>query len=236
MESVLLNRLKAMSDNLSESERVSYKLLMSLAATTLSPGFEDDRAIEKHDAYSIVSKTLVGLHTYGRPVTENGIAWKGRPAFVTDELLVSLQREAQMLRATATPYRDHTLGHGGQVADNLSTSREMVELVESSVGPVSTTGVASFIFYDQEGQGIPPHVDTDIFALNVLMMLEHDFGPEGRSDLVLFPPNEPKMAVPLEPGEIVIFYAGGIMHGRKPLHAKEKVTILTFGFQPQATL
>ncbi|WP_219848110.1 hypothetical protein [Burkholderia vietnamiensis] len=233
---MLLNQLKRLSSDLTASERMSYKLLMSLAATTLSPGFIEDRALDKHDAYSIVSKVLVGLHTYGKPVTENGIAWKGRPDFVTDELLSNLQHEARRLRATATSYRDHTLGYNGEIANRLATSKEMVELVEAAVGPAIATGVASFIYYDQEGQGIPPHVDTDIFALNILMMLEHDFDHERRSDLVLFPPDGPKTGVHLQPGEIVIFYAGGVMHGRKPLHTNEKVTILTFGFQPQAVL
>ncbi|NJK32240.1 MAG: hypothetical protein HC927_07435, partial [Deltaproteobacteria bacterium] len=92
-------------------------------------------------------------------------------------------------------------------------------------------GVASFLYYD-ERPGIDPHIDTDIFSLNVLLMLEHRQGEGPGSNLVIFPPRAEPQRLDLQPGEIVVMFAGSIAHGRERVSRGEAVSILTFGFHP----
>jgi hypothetical protein len=133
-----------------------------------------------------------------------------------------------MCGSSSTPRRT------SPIANKLATSDELVSLVHEHAGNVSPTGIASFLYYDEPGQGIDPHIDTDIFSLNVLLMLDHQrpAGMDSGSILVMFPPHAEPQQLNLEPGEMVIFFAGSIAHGRKRIQPDESVSILTFGFKP----
>jgi hypothetical protein len=202
----------------------------------LAPKFERPSGGGANSAFGAVTATLARLQPYSARIPANGIVYRGRPEIMTDELLSSLQREARELRPTALPYEEHFLGCGAPVANELAVSPGLVELVKAHAGPVEATGVASFLFYDQEGQGIEPHIDTDVFALNVLTMLRHDVreGQQTRSTLVMFPPNAEPEPIDLQPGGMVIFFAGSVAHGRTKIEAGESVAILTFGFRPRS--
>ncbi len=73
-----------------------------------------------------------------------------------------------------------------------------------------------------------------MFALNVLTMLRHEVpaGQATRSALFMFPPNVDPEPINLAPGEMIIFFAGSIAHGRTRIQEGESVSILTFGFKP----
>ena len=64
-------------------------------------------------------------------------------------------------------------------------------------------------------------------------MLEHKWSAEPPSSLVIFPPHREPERLLLEPGEIVILFAGSIAHGRERMKPGESVAILTFGFHPK---
>ncbi|AHE31602.1 2OG-Fe(II) oxygenase [Burkholderia pseudomallei] len=228
----IVERLLRFNEELNEAERANFQLLLGLAAGGLTPSFE--RPLEKApaEAFDAVCSTLTQLKPYKDRLDGRAIVFRGRPDLMTDELLWRLQEESRQLRHKALRFDEHFLGCGAPIANELAVSPELKALVRSHAGDVDSTGVASFLFYDEPGQGISPHIDTDIFSLNVILMLEHQSGSQDKSALVVFPPGAPPERLHLEPGEMVIFFAGSIAHGREPIKADEAVTILTFGFQP----
>ncbi|OIQ81385.1 hypothetical protein GALL_368500 [mine drainage metagenome] len=225
-------KLDALYETLSPAEKANYKLLMGLAASGLSPSLGPQMPALQAQAFATVAQCLTAFQPYRDRMTANGIAWRGRPDFVTDALLESLQRESAQTRERAYAYDNHYVGAGAPIADKLALSAQLKALVREHAGEVLPTGIASYLYYDREGQGIPPHIDTDIFSLNVLLMLKHVGGGSRRSCLVVFPNPDYSERIDLEPGEIVIMFAGSITHAREPIQAGEQLAILTFGFHP----
>jgi len=226
-------KLDALCQGLSPAEQANYKLLMGLAASGLSPSFDNTKSPDGNiRAFEVVSHCLTSFQPYKDRMTKNGIAWRGRPDFMTDELLASLQKEADETRKVAYAYDNHYVGPGAPIANALALSAELKGLVRLHAGNVQSTGIASYLYYEREGQGIPPHIDTDIFSLNVLLMLKHRGGGARRSCLVVFPSHDYSERIDLELGEIVILFAGSVTHAREYMAADEEVGILTFGFHP----
>jgi hypothetical protein len=235
---LLPEQLERFNEALTPEEQAGFKLILGLAASGLAPQFGQSRTGRGDSTFGAVAATLARMQPYAARIPANGIVYRGRPDILTEEMLTSLQTEARELRPTAQPYEEHFLGCGAPIANRLATSPELLDLVTVHAGPVEATGVASFLFYDEEGQGIDPHIDTDVFALNVLTMLQHEV-PEGQimaSTLFMFPPNAEPEPVNLQPGEMVIFFAGSVAHGRTRIKAGESVSILTFGFKPRVDL
>jgi hypothetical protein len=232
MNSDLAAKLLKFNTQLTEAEKANFKLLLGLAAGGLTPGFHRPEDVREATALDTVADTLAALQPYSKRISRNGVAYRGRPPFMTSALLTSLQEEANALRPSARRFDEHFLGCGAPTANRLAVSDQMCTFVREHAGDVKPTGVASFLFYDEEGQGINPHIDTDIFSLNVLLMLRHQRSAEPASALVLFPPHSKPERLELEPGEIVVMFAGSIAHGRERMKRGETVSILTFGFRP----
>ena len=237
MEEDLSERLLVFNGTLTRAEQANFKLLLGLAAGGLTPSFSRPREGLLASAFSVVGDTLARLQPYSSRIPANGIAYRGRPGFITDEVLSAIQAEACELRPTAERFDEHFLGCGAALANALSTSIELTAFVREHAGDVEPTGVASFLYYDEVGQGIDPHIDTDIFSVNVLLMLNHTYPPGATagSALVIFPPHREPERLDLRPGEVVVMFAGSIAHGREHMRPGESVSILTFGFQPQGT-
>jgi hypothetical protein len=233
MSETLAQKLNSFHAELTEAEQANFKLILGLAAGGLATNLQRPSEMNASHAFDTVSQTLATLQPYSKRITHNGIAYRGRPTFMTEELLRSLQREAGALRPRARKCDEHFLGCGAPIANDLAVSQLLCKFVESHAGDVKSTGIASFLYYDEIGQGIDAHIDTDIFSLNVLLMLRHQPPRLGRkSALILLPPKAPVERVELEPGEIIIMFAGSIAHGRERMKLGEQVNILTFGFHP----
>lgn len=232
MRPALVEKFCQLNSALSEAEQANFKLLLGLAAGGLAPTFERPHSGTSAEAFDTVSDTLIGLQPYRNRISYNGIAYCGRPEFMTDGLLESLQTEARETRKSARRFDEHFLGCGAPIANDLASSTELKSFVQSHAGDVEPTGIASFLYYDEPGQGIEPHIDTDIFSLNVLLMLDHRFRITPRSALTVFPPHCPPERIELDPGQIVVMFAGSVAHGRPRMKAGESVSILTFGFRP----
>jgi hypothetical protein len=228
----LPERLRQFTEGLTPAERANFKLILGLAAGGLAPAFERPMQPLKAAAFDAVSDSLVKMQPYSARIASNGVAYRGRPGFISGERLLALQREAIELRPSANRFDEHFLGCGAPIADELALSTELTTFVRRYAGDVSPTGVASFLYYDEAGQGIGPHIDTDIFSLNVLLMLSHMRQGPGGSCLVLMPPRSEPERIDLREGEMVIFFAGSVAHGRERIGDGEAVTILTFGFHP----
>ncbi|MFC4852053.1 hypothetical protein [Actinophytocola glycyrrhizae] len=223
-------RLADLHGSLSPAEQANLKLILGLSAGHLVPE-RDPRA---QDGRVAVSEALELLCPYD-VADPRGAQYRGRPELLTDELLATLIAEAEEVGETAVPFDEHYLGCGGPVADRLATSPGLTALVRSVVPGAEPTGIASYLFYRDAGQGIIPHIDTDIFSLNVLMMLAHETPQDAptTSALCMHYPDGSEERFQLAPGEVVIFLAGTQAHSRTPIVAGERVTILTFGFMPK---
>lgn len=223
-------RLADLHQTLTPAEQANLKLILGLSAGRLVP----DKDAGSENGRQAVSEALEILCPY-QVADPRGIQYRGRPSFLTDELLGSLIEEAARVGVTAVPFDEHYLGCGGPIADELAKSEDLAELVATTVPKAVATGIASYLFYRDPGQGIIPHIDTDIFSLNVLMMLVHDVPPGlvEPSALYMHFADGSEQRLQLSPGEVVIFLAGTQAHSRTPIRTDERVTILTFGFMPE---
>ncbi|WP_158897295.1 hypothetical protein [Streptomyces hygroscopicus] len=223
-------RLAELHRTLTPAEQANLKLILGLSAGRLVP----DKGSESERGRRAVSEALEILCPYD-VADPRGIQYRGRPEFLTDDLLTALVAEAEQVGQKAVPFDEHYLGMGGTVADRIATSEELAGLVASVVPKAEATGIASYLFYRDAGQGIIPHIDTDIFSLNVLMMLKHEIPPgiAEPSALYMHFADGSEQRLQLEPGEVVIFLAGTQAHSRTPIQQDERVTILTFGFMPE---
>jgi hypothetical protein len=170
-------------------------------------------------------------------VRSAGYAVLGRPAFLTDARLEALVAEARELRAGAKP-AGHDPGQAGQLhADPGPVARKLVvdegwnELCQEALGferrPPYTAG---YLYYEQPGAGIVPHVDDPDYAVNVIVVVSRQASRGQRSATVLHPAGQSPLRVVLEPGEAVLLEADGLVHAREPMREGEQVTVLSMGF------
>jgi hypothetical protein len=227
MSSLLVDKLDRITHGLDEAELDNYKLLLGIAAGGLAPHGHLPVGGPKGEAFQVVLKCLARIQP-------TGMVWRGRPEFMTDELLARLQREADDGRSKAIRHDRYFLGYGGPVADKLAMSGELVDLVSRHTTRMAPTGIASYLWYDEPGCGLDPHIDTETFTLNGIIMLRHTYMTEPPSALQLYPPDQPPERVLLAPGEMLLLYAGGTVHAREDVKAGESVSLLTVGFQPIA--
>jgi len=65
-------------------------------------------------------------------------------------------------------------------------------------------------------------------------MLQHEWVTERRSGLLLFPQGPQPVPILLEPGEVILFHAQGVIHARTPISdsGDEWVENMGIGFTP----
>ena len=222
--STLVDKLHSVTEGMSGPELENYKLLLGIAAGGLSPDGSLPSSGPASRAFETVLRCLA-------KVQPTGAIWRGRPDFMSDQLLDSLQAEARANRIDAIRHDRYYLGCGGAVADSLALSTELVELVNQVANGMVPTGVASYLWYDEPGCGLSAHIDTETFTLNGILMLEHRYS-EAPSHLVLLPPGGTRERVLLQPGELLLLFAGGTVHARENVKPGESVSLLTIGFRP----
>lgn len=230
VSSSVAQRLASLHRSLTPAEQANLKLILGLSAGRLVP----DKTPTSENGRRAVTEALEQLCPYD-VADPRGVQYRGHPEFLTDDLLEALISESVTVGASAVPFDEHYLGCGGPVADKVATSPELAELVARVVPKAVSTGIASYLFYRDAGQGIIPHIDTDIFSLNVLLMLAHQI-PDGLAEpsaLYMHFADATEQRLQLTPGEVVIFLAGTQAHSRTVIAPGERVTILTFGFMPE---
>lgn len=164
------------------------------------------------------------------PVPADGVYFRGRPPWLTDEMLAALQAEAVAMRRSALKIHTQFFGELGSVARAFMRSPELSALVRGHVPDATSSDKANYRYYDYPGCHISPHYDDTDYELSTLLMLEHTCAGPKRSALVLFPTGPAPIRVFLEPGEMIIFHARGVIHGRSPVGADETVCNLGVGF------
>ena len=170
-----------------------------------------------------------------------------RPGFIDQERLDRLVAEARAQRGDATFIEGQVgqagQGHGmpGPVARRLAVDRGWRRLLEPVLGGGPRLPcTAGYLFYERPGARISPHVDYPNFAVNILVLLEHEGPPGGaRSALVVHPAARPPVRVDLSPGEAIALEAYGLVHEREAMRDGERLTMLTLGYgglaEPEAS-
>lgn len=188
---------------------------------------------EESEKFNYLATVLKKLGPFEK-IPENGIAYYGRPAWVTPDLLNNLIGEAEERRFEPLEKIDHFLGCGGYHADILADSDELKTFVEKVIGhKVKSTGIASYLYYDRPGSGIKPHVDTDVFSINLILMLKHQHDKDKEASATgIFPANSPPEYYRLDIGEVMIMFGSSVIHTRTVIQENEIVHLLTIGFNP----
>lgn len=232
MASDLSEKFREFHETLTAEEKANFKYLLAHAVAGLAPGCAKPRGGLNAVVFDTVSDTFAHLQPYSARISRNGVAYRGRPEFMTDELLTALQTEARTFRPSSATRPDAFLGRGAPIANELAVSSKLSSFVREHAGPVEPTGIANFIYYDEPGQRTDPHVDSDLFALNALVMLEHEYVTEPQAALILFPPYSEPERLELVPGEVIIMFAASSVHGREHIQPGERISIVIFGFLP----
>jgi hypothetical protein len=224
-------KLASLASTMSDEERANYKLLLGMAAGGLAQEGRPPEGGVEAVAFATAVSSLTMLQPHRQRIPRNGVAYRGRPEFVSDELFSDLERESARLRPTAIRFDDHLVVSGAPLARAVAFSRELNDLITAHTGPVAPTAKANYLYYDQAGFGIDPHIDNETFSLNAILMLEHTYETKP-SALVLYPPRSSPEKIHLEPGELIVMYADSITHARERMGENEVVRIVAFGFHP----
>ena len=224
-----------LASTLKGPERASFIAKMVNTARRISPHGEFPTDPRKYQLFRTALRVLGQVQGHPR-MTPNGVLYRGRPSFVTDELLAGLLHEARTdARQRAIWQRGHLLGVGGTLGEQIANGDALRGLVEELAGPVDATGVVSYLFYEEEGSGIPAHVDTEVFSINVNLILHRSHTGTQTSRLFLYHTDgRTKEEMFLQPGEMIITFGDSVFHGRTKLSAGEVITNFTVGFQPTA--
>jgi hypothetical protein len=234
-------KLETLGGDLNDAERAGLKFLLGLACAGLLTD-EQRRAAASGgtvaagtgapSARDVVVSSLANLQPHRDRITSTGIAWRGRPAFITDEVLRRMQAESRDQRAQAQRFDEYYVVTAGPTAQAISATDEFRALVSTHTGgPVVSTGKTNYAYYDEVGLGIEPHIDTDEYPINTILLLEHQYRAEP-SNLVLYPKGLPPQRILLEPGELIIFFADSVVHQRERMKEGEVLRIAAFGFHP----
>ena len=188
-------------------------------------------SIQTEKEFHRLARMLRYLTPFNELIPANGIAYYGRPSWVIPELLNGLQEEAVQRRNQPLDRIDHFLGCGGAIADALSVSPDIVDFVAKHVGKIKPTGIASYLFYDKAGSGIRPHVDTEVFSVNLMLMLKHVGSPTHPfSSTSFFPADMKPEHYWLQVGEVMIMHGSSTIHTRTIVQDQEDIHLLTIGF------
>lgn len=230
----IARQLLASAGAMTADERELLKTVLTFAASELVPDGRVPCDAARRDALGNVVSALAGLQPHAHLVPPGGISYRGRPAFMTDDLLRELQAESHRLRSAVGHGDPRCLGlRGGPLIDALARSKEMTALVERHLAPVTASRKANYLYYEVPGSRSEAHVDSGVFAINANIMLEHAAtGPRG-SFLYVIGGDGALTRIVFEPGEIVLIFADSVVHGRAPLVPGERVNNVTIGFEPR---
>ena len=168
----------------------------------------------------------------GEAVAPSGYIWKGRPPFIDEAMVMALRSEAAQVRASAVRATKHLLLEASPAARSVLSEGSLGSFVEALTGLRPLPSSTYYHWYETEQDFVEPHVDTEEFAVSMLLVLSHDrpLGNAYRSGLFLWPPASEPVEIPLEKGEAVLFYSGSVVHARSAPGPGESVTTVSWGF------
>jgi hypothetical protein len=232
-DSALVERLVDLVRGADPVDFFLMKDQLSMAASALPVDGTLPRTPSDLHAFRVIQRWLFELCRAGRPgLRKDGIIWRGRPRFMTDDLLQALLAEAADLRPGASRQRwGQFTCSKTKVAQSLSEGADVRSMIRDLAGSIEGVSTAIYLYYDEPGAHVRPHVDGDKFSINMNVMLDHSSRTDATSDLVVYPVDGAPERLRMTPGELVLMYADCIVHTRSPVSAGEIVQNLAMGFQ-----
>lgn len=235
------NQLVRFANELDFAERDALKFSISVAAVKeLENDFAISEDLEKRARFSKFLHYLLLIQPFRARVPEYGLAYLGRPPFMTQALLKALQNEAVNLRPQARVNFEQYIvtvdtPNDASLCEQLANSEEMHNLMSLYAGPCTPSFISSYIYYEHAGQRSSPHVDNAFTSLTAMIGIRHEYpgAIEQSSASVVYWPNKPPLEYRLRPGEIAIFFGVCAVHGRYPVQNGETVHSLLLSFQPK---
>ncbi|HXM58268.1 MAG TPA: class I adenylate-forming enzyme family protein [Candidatus Dormibacteraeota bacterium] len=213
-----------LSRSLSLPERHVQRLLLGCALRRLVPSEHLPRGRE----LSLVAIVLAGLAR----LQSDTVLYLGRPEFLTDELLRALQDEAVESRSEALVIHHWCVADLGPAALRFVESEGLRTLVSRLAGPTAPTGHGKYVYCDEDLSGVGVHLHTQPFAVNVELKLAHEHPAGEPGQLVLWPPYAEQQRFEVWPGEMVLWFNGGVPHTREEPSPGEKMTAVSVFFEP----
>jgi hypothetical protein len=226
----LVTKVERLSKSLNRSERENLKLLLSMAAGGILVGHADTISPLQRTALEVAQRSLPLLQSDRKKGFETGIVYLGKAPFFDEEDINALNIESLKYRKQAERFHDHYVASGAPLARELALSQKLHSFLVENVGEVYPTYKANYLYYDEPGLGIDPHVDKHDFSLNVLTMLSHTSSPRN-SKLILYPPGQDQQVIQLNPGETLVFFADSVTHQRTRTVEGEKIRLVSFGYK-----
>jgi|AGTN01.1.fsa_nt_gi hypothetical protein len=217
-------KLTSFLKELDPYETENYKLLMAMAAGKLAPLNGSQASGDRAAALRAALGTIAEI---GR----SDVIWRGRPPFLTEELMAELRRESREARRRARRNDQYWMEFGGPVARAVAQHPELTVLLGERGVAMEPAG-CMYVYYMQPGDRVDPHVDEYEHSLNGILMIEHEH-QLAPSHLLLFHPGKPAERVLLTSGEMVVIDGGGLVHAREPIQEGETISLLTLGFKPR---
>jgi hypothetical protein len=228
-----------------------------ILGTALRQQLDDLSGFERDHLRELISNSLGGLSPTGMP-PDGGwqhAGWRAgifalsdpsvpppvaeRPAFLADDLVNALRMEAQIQSFLSVRMALRYVAPPARAARRFGASSELTRYVSDYIGHNVAAGNgfsrenATYLYYEDVGDGIQPHVDP--FGIsNALLMLRRIPPADGSapSRLVMYTSDGQLIPIPLEQGQMVVLADGAIVHAREPLRRGEKVTLLSLVFAP----
>jgi acyl-CoA synthetase (AMP-forming)/AMP-acid ligase II len=221
---VLVQRLNELRLESSPAEQTVHRLLLGCSLRALNP----HEHLPRGRALGLAAIALASLAR----AQSDTVLYVGRPEFLTEELVSELQCEGVESRTRSKTIHHYCIADLGQAANRLAQSADLRDLVSRLAGPMAPNGTGKYVYCDEATSGVGLHIHTQPFAVNVELKLAHDHpsGEPGR--LVLWPPYGQKQHLEVWPGELVVWFAGGVPHLREDPKPGESITAVSMFFEP----
>jgi len=230
--------IKKLAKSLTPNELDVLKYKMSVSAVRSIAKRPNIDGISDHK-FSGILDCLRSIQPYSQRIPRYGLAYLGRPNFVTDEVLKKLNEESDIFRCDAKLNLNQYLAQvetddNQTYCEKIAASKELRELVQGHAGPSLPSFVTSYIYYDEPQQFSRPHVDNAFTSITAMMCLsQKSSAPDSEtSSSFIYWPDSKRFNYRLKPGEVSIFFGASVLHGRTMVSSDEKTKLLLISFRP----
>ncbi len=230
--------IHSLLSQLNENEVDALKYRLSIEAVKL---LSDDNIGNVQTArFNQLLTNLVSIHHYRDRIPKYGLVYKGRPDFMTDNLVEKLLQESMQFKADSRKNLDQYIyqvetDNNSTYAEQLAGSEQLHQLVNKYAGPSLPSFVTNYLYYNQKDQWSRPHVDNAFTSITVMVGLKQSSKSGSHHQLsssFIYWPNKPKFSYQLQPGEMAIFFGAAVLHGRTKLGEDEDTLSLLMSFRP----
>lgn len=226
---------RQLNDN--EIDALKYRISLEAAKIISDEGVIDQKNTAR---FNLLLESLVEIHSYKDRIPEYGLAYKGRPNFMSERFLDKLLLESEQFQPNSYKNLDQYIYQvetpkGNTYAEKLATSEELYQLVTKYAGASLQSFVTNYLYYNKKGQHSRPHVDNAFTSITAMVGLKQTSKVGNKCNLsssFIYWPNKPRFNYQLKPGEIAIFFGAAVLHGRTKIGESEETSSLLISFRP----